>query len=628
MIIDPKEKVVSALSVPVTSPDRPTSVPESDDSSFEMNSDPDSGDATSLKSGNAKNQIKLLQQQQQPINDSDDTSFQDVDDSDEDDMEILESSGDDREDYDSGEDMYDDDSDAFGDDQAGGDDDNDFLEDLAKQRSPKPYETQFRVLTSAQLHTKQLKLIDHVASFLSVPQSQAKALLWSNDWRGDSLIEAYIDHSAKILEKAGLVVDSHGNPVSNAPYRAVAAPSGYMCFICCEDTSIRPDKAFLILSLECGHSLCIDCFRSYTHRKVSEEGESRQILCPQFKCKLYLPEDAVRYMFSETETNLSATGKRDENEIESDKLLLTKYEEFLEKDCVAQMERVTFCPAPDCKHIIECLNPIEDVNRKVPTVTCTCGNAFCFSCGLDDHMPATCVIAKAWLKKCRDDSETSNWIAANTQECNKCHSTIEKNGGCNHMTCKKCKHEFCWICMGDWSLHGNSYYNCSRYNESDAMTARTEQDRSRAQLKRYLHYYNRYMNHLHSLKLDSETFEQMQKKMKQMQESANMSWIEVQFLSQAFDVLSASRHTLTWTYAFAFYLQKAHRTQIFEDNQNDLEVAVEQLSELFEKPANDLASLKVQLLDKCQYVSSRRVALLEDAAQGLMEGTWKYLPFS
>lgn len=71
-----------------------------------------------------------------------------------------------------------------------------------------------------------------------------------------------------------------------------------------------------------------------------------------------------------------------------------------------------------------------------------------------------------WLKKCADDSEvcrvllfitshsapllilsssfhllhfpssqTSNWIAANTKVCPKCKSTIEKNGGCNHMTC-------------------------------------------------------------------------------------------------------------------------------------------------------------------------------------------------
>lgn len=36
---------------------------------------------------------------------------------------------------------------------------------------------------------------------------------------------------------------------------------------------------------------------------------------------------------------------------------------------------------------------------------------------------------KAWIKKCQDDSETSNWISANTKDCPKCKSAIEKNGG-------------------------------------------------------------------------------------------------------------------------------------------------------------------------------------------------------
>jgi ariadne-1 len=54
-----------------------------------------------------------------------------------------------------------------------------------------------------------------------------------------------------------------------------------------------------------------------------------------------------------------------------------------------------------------------------------------------------CPLIRKWTKKCDDDSETSNWISANTKECPKCGATIEKDGGCNHMICKNqsCKEQ-------------------------------------------------------------------------------------------------------------------------------------------------------------------------------------------
>lgn len=107
--------------------------------------------------------------------------------------------------------------------------------------------------------------------------------------------------------------------------------------------------------------------------------------------------------------------------------------------------------------------------------------------------------------------------------------------------------------------------------------------------------------------------------MTQLQSTSGMSWIEVQYLDSASKVLQQCRQTLKWTYAFAFYLEKNNITHIFEDNQKDLEMAVEQLSELFEKPVDQLANLKVEMMDKTAYVSSRRIMLLEDTAKGLAE---------
>jgi hypothetical protein len=42
-------------------------------------------------------------------------------------------------------------------------------------------------------------------------------------------------------------------------------------------------------------------------------------------------------------------------------------------------------------------------------VECVCKHEFCFKCMQAPHLPATCAMAKEWVKKCKDDSETSNW---------------------------------------------------------------------------------------------------------------------------------------------------------------------------------------------------------------------------
>jgi hypothetical protein len=57
----------------------------------------------------------------------------------------------------------------------------------------------------------------------------------------------------------------------------------------------------------------------------------------------------------------------------------------------------------------------------------------------------------------------------------------------SHMTCKKCKYEFCWVCMGPWSEHGTQWYSCNRYDEKAGVDARDAQSKSRASLERYLH---------------------------------------------------------------------------------------------------------------------------------------------
>lgn len=220
-----------------------------------------------------------------------------------------------------------------------------------------------------------------------------------------------------------------------------------------------------------------------------------------------------------------------------------------------------------------------------------------------------------------DDSETFNWINANTKDCPKCSAPIEKNGGCNYMRCQnsKCLYEFCWMCFGSWKNEGA--HSCNTFKKDD----NGEKDKSRISLERYLFYYNRYAGHQKSLKLEKKLKAKVIAKMEEMQTKC-MSWVEVQFLQKAVEVLSECRHTLMYTYAFAFYLKRDNNALIFESNQNDLEQSTEQLSGFLERDLEnvDLTTLKQKVQDKYRYVEHRRHVLLNHCSEGKEQGIWVF----
>ena len=60
-----------------------------------------------------------------------------------------------------------------------------------------------------------------------------------------------------------------------------------------------------------------------------------------------------------------------------------------------------------------------------------------------------------------------------------------------------------------------------------------------------------------------------------------------------------------YTYAFAFYLKKNNHTLIFEDNQRDLEMATEMLSEYLERDitSSTINDMKIYVQDKTKYTT-------------------------
>jgi len=52
-----------------------------------------------------------------------------------------------------------------------------------------------------------------------------------------------------------------------------------------------------------------------------------------------------------------------------------------------------------------------------------------------------------------------------TRKCPHCNVSIQKNGGCDHITCGKCSHEFCWICSQDHNSHSVKHCKISSFTK-------------------------------------------------------------------------------------------------------------------------------------------------------------------
>ena len=130
---------------------------------------------------------------------------------------------------------------------------------------------------------------------------------------------------------------------------------------------------------------------------------------------------------------------------------------------------------------------------------------------------------------------------------------------------------------------------------------------------------------MQSLKFEHKLNASVKEKMEEMQQH-NMSWIVVQFLKKAVDILCKCRQTLMFTYVFAYYLKKNNQSVIFEDNQKDVESATEKLSEYLEREITqeNLADIKQKVQDKYRYCDQRRRKLLEHVHEGYEYDWWEY----
>lgn len=436
-----------------------------------------------------------------------------------------------------------------------------------------------------------------VAEILDVPTAAAAVLLRAHNWSKEQLMEVFYADSESLLKKCG--VYHRCNPKKKAA-QLKSTGDDEMCPICYDPLEAGSDKK---LAMPCGHEFCMDCWHDFCANALQEEGPACvHSTCPQADCVEVL---------TEVEVEKAAPDH------------FQKFKNFQLRSFVDSNTLSRWCPGKGCEQVA-CAPNASAMEQEGNVARCDkCTTSFCLVCGEEPHAPCGCKDLAKWNEKCRNESETANWILANTKTCPKCCSRIEKNQGCNHMTCQRCKFEFCWICMGDWHDHGantGGYYKCNKYDTNNSED-QSDAAKAKRELDRYLHYYKRYHAHEEAQKFAKKQLKETEARMVLLQESSeNAKWSDVEFLKTANEQLVECRRVLKYTYAFGYYMNPTALMQKerFEHHQEMLERFTENLSELSEKPLDQMD--RTDVVNQTRVVDRFMKNILTYVDEGMEEG--------
>lgn len=336
------------------------------------------------------------------------------------------------------------------------------LEDVEKKDYvPKKVKKSYIVVSRQTLFEEMEIDIISAMETLETNDYETKRLLHCYGWNTELLLADYFDKGKEFLfSKAGIGMTTVETSTDDT----------FDCPICFDDVSISETSKVD----GCGHRACKNCWSSYLSVKV-EDSLQKTIPCIHPKCPIILSDQFVKQFLSGKDSR--------------------KFDDGLLEDYVANNKKVLWCPSkPFCGNAIKV---IGDVSTHQMPINCRCGHLFCFTCQADAHQPCTCEMLEKWKTKLVEEGKNMEWIGLHTKKCPKCSKPIEKNGGCNHMNCASCHHDFCWICLSS-NYHD---HKCSMYDTKTKSEVKKESEFA-VDVNRYMHYLKRYKAHTDSLQFE------------------------------------------------------------------------------------------------------------------------------
>ncbi|CAI5524173.1 unnamed protein product [Closterium sp. Naga37s-1] len=430
----------------------------------------------------------------------------------------------------------------------------------------RPRQVRYKILSEKDILQRQQEATGDVATVLSIPMDDAAILLRHFKWSVSQVNDEWFQDEDRVRKAVGLPRPHSPSSSSASDRRPGKEPEPHLtCGICFESypqAAMKPAECF-------DHFFCDACWQGYAKAAVADGPGCLCLRCPDPSCGAAVGEKLVLASLPDA--------------------LRAKYLKYLLRSYVDDNRNAKWCPAPGCEYAVEYLPDSTHYD-----VICKCSFAFCWNCLEEAHRPVDCETVGKWILKNSAESENMNWILANSKSCPKCKRPIEKNQGCMHMTCTPpCKYEFCWLCLGAWSEHGEKtggFYACNRYESAkhEGVYDETERRREMAKnsLEKYTHYYERWAANEQSRVKALESLREMQTvKIEQLSERHSQPVSQLKFVIDAWLQVVECRRVLKWTYAYGYYLPEAEvaRRQFFEYLQGEADAALENLHKMAEK---------------------------------------------
>ncbi|XP_052236052.1 ankyrin repeat and IBR domain-containing protein 1-like [Dreissena polymorpha] len=483
------------------------------------------------------------------------------------------------------------------------------------------------------------QLLVETADMLSIPLFTAEALLRNHEWSREMLLDAWMADPVSCCEKSGvtapaslfsdkpIVAESLSSPTVSHPPCSLAE-----CDICTQTFQLSQEP----VHMSC-HQFCRECWEGYLNVKI-KEGGVHDITCPGYGCNILVPVEVIESVVS-----------RD---------MARRYLQFDIKAFVDSNPNIKWCPFPGCGRAVRLPEVIQggaggsrnSPGHKIPAdtsraVDCGNGHYFCWECSGEAHEPCSCDSLRRWLAEVAEikpetlhnteqETETAAnclWLVTNSKLCPQCKSPIQKNEGCNHMKCSKCKHDFCWVCLDQWKRHNSStggYFKCNRYEVSKKVEDTTKMSITEAEsknskmqeLNKFVHYYTRYKNHENSYKFEEPLMKTAKEKMLKLAEAVNdlaTAKDETKFVEEAVHKLLKSRRVLKYSYVYGYYLDgPAYRKIVFEFMQTELEECTEILSQMVNRLY--LRTPRKKIIEQAQLCHRKRHDFLTAISKGLV----------